>query len=68
VGSKERLDKLVTHRRLIRSRARAQRMIMAGRIRVNGQTVYRPGHMVDIEAAIRSLLLLNPLSAAAVRS
>jgi len=52
VGSKERLDKLVTHRRLIRSRARAQRMIMAGRIRVNGQTVYRPGHMVDIEAAI----------------
>jgi len=27
-------------------------MIMAGRIRVNGQTVYRPGHMVDLEAAI----------------
>ena len=52
MGSKERLDKLVTHRRLIRSRARAQRMIMAGRIRVNGQTVYRPGHMVDLEAAI----------------
>lgn len=52
MGSKERLDRLVTRRRLIRSRARAQRMIMAGRIRVNGQTVYRPGHMVDLEAAI----------------
>ena len=25
---------------------------MAGRIRVNGQTVYRPGHMVGLEAAI----------------
>ena len=25
---------------------------MAGRIRVDGQTVYRPGHMVDLEAAI----------------
>ena len=52
MGTKERLDKLVTQRRLIRSRSRAQRMIMAGRVRVDGHTVYRPGHMVDPEAAI----------------
>jgi len=49
---KERLDKLVTQRRLIRSRSKAQRMIMAGRIKVDGQVVYRPGHMVDPEAEI----------------
>ncbi len=49
---KERLDKLVTQRRLIRSRSKAQRMIMAGRIKVNGQVIYRPGHMVDPEAEI----------------
>jgi len=49
---KERLDKVIKERRLIRSRSRAQRLIMAGRIRVNGQTVYRPGHMVGSEALI----------------
>ncbi len=49
---KERLDKLVTSRRLIRSRSKAQRMIMAGRIKVDGQVIYRPGHMVDPEAQI----------------
>jgi len=52
VGKKERLDKLVTARRLIRSRSKAQRMIMAGRIKVDGQVIYRPGHMVDPEAQI----------------
>lgn len=52
MGTKERLDLLVTERRLIRSRSRAQRMIMAGRVRVNGETVCRPGHMVDSQAAI----------------
>jgi 23S rRNA (cytidine1920-2'-O)/16S rRNA (cytidine1409-2'-O)-methyltransferase len=52
VGEKERLDKLMTQRRLVRSRSRAQRMIMAGRVRVNGQTVYRPGHMILLDASI----------------
>ncbi|MEA3356706.1 MAG: TlyA family RNA methyltransferase [Candidatus Bipolaricaulota bacterium] len=50
--SKERLDKLVTQRRLIRSRTRAQRMIMAGRVRVDGRTIYRPGHRVRSEAEL----------------
>jgi len=49
---KERLDRIVTERRLIRSRSRAQRMIMAGRVRADGQTIYRPGHMIDTEAEV----------------
>ena len=41
---RERLDKVIKQRRLIRSRARAQRMIQAGRVTVNGKIVLRPGH------------------------
>jgi 23S rRNA (cytidine1920-2'-O)/16S rRNA (cytidine1409-2'-O)-methyltransferase len=49
---KERLDKLVKGRRLIRSRSRAQRMIAAGRVVVDGQVIVRPGHLVDVDAEI----------------
>jgi len=49
---KERLDKVIKQRRLIRSRSRAQRMIEAGRVKVNGQIVNRPGHPIDSEAEI----------------
>lgn len=52
MAAKERLDKLVTGQRLIRSRSKAQRMIMAGRVKVDGQIVYRPGHMIDPLAQI----------------
>lgn len=49
---RERLDKIIKRRRLIRSRSRAQRMIEAGRVKVNGQIVTRPGHPIDTEAEI----------------
>ncbi len=49
---RERLDKVIKERRLIRSRSRAQRMIEAGRVMVNGQIVTRPGHPIDSEADI----------------
>jgi len=49
---RERLDKIIKKRRLIRSRSRAQRMIEAGRVKVNGQIVTRPGHPIDTEAEI----------------
>lgn len=49
---KERLDKVIKKRQLIRSRSRAQRMIKAGRIRVNGRVITRPGHPIDTEATI----------------
>jgi len=52
---KERLDRVIKDRRLIRSRSRAQRMIEAGRVKVNGQIVSRPGHPIDSEAEIEIL-------------
>jgi len=52
---RQRLDKVVKGRRLIRSRSRAQRMIEAGRVRVDGQVITRPGHPIDPEAEIEIL-------------
>lgn len=49
---RERLDKVIKRRRLIRSRSRAQRMIEAGRVKVDGQIITRPGHPIDPEAEI----------------
>ncbi|HDL85986.1 MAG TPA: TlyA family rRNA (cytidine-2'-O)-methyltransferase, partial [Candidatus Acetothermia bacterium] len=49
---RERLDKVIKQRGLIRSRSRAQRMIAAGRIRVAGKILLRPGHPIDPEAQI----------------
>ena len=49
---RERLDKVIKQRRLIRSRSRAERMIQAGRVTVNGKIVLRPGHPIDPEAQI----------------
>ncbi len=52
---KERLDKVIKQRRLIRSRSRAQRMIEAGRVKVDGHVITRPGHPIDSEAEIEIL-------------
>ncbi len=52
---KERLDKVIKQRHLIRSRSRAQRMIEAGRVKVNGQIIDRPGHPIDSEALVEIL-------------
>ncbi len=52
---RERLDKVIKRRRLIRSRSRAQRMIEAGRVKVDGRIVDRPGHPIDSEAEIEIL-------------
>jgi len=49
---RERLDKVIKQRGLIRSRSRAQRMIAAGRITVDGKIVLRPGHPINPEAQI----------------
>lgn len=53
--SRERLDKVIKQRRLIRSRSRAQRMIEAGRVKVDGNVITRPGHPIDPEAEIEIL-------------
>ncbi len=52
---KERLDKVIKQRHLIKSRSRAQRMIEAGRVKVSGQIIDRPGHPIDPEAEIEIL-------------
>ncbi len=52
---KERLDKVITERRLIRSRSRAQRIIEAGQVKVDGRVMTRPGHPIDSEAVIEIL-------------
>jgi len=52
---RERLDKIIKKRRLIRSRSRAQRMIEAGRVKVDGQIITRSGHPIDPEAEIEIL-------------
>lgn len=47
-----RLDLLVVQRGLAESREKAQRLILAGKVRVNGQTASKPGHQVDEELEI----------------
>jgi 23S rRNA (cytidine1920-2'-O)/16S rRNA (cytidine1409-2'-O)-methyltransferase len=49
---RERLDTLVWQRGLAASRSRAQALILAGEILVDGQGIRRPGHLVDTQAAL----------------
>jgi len=49
---KERLDRLLVERGLAESRAQAQRLIMAGAVRVAGMVVDKPGHRVATGAPI----------------
>jgi 23S rRNA (cytidine1920-2'-O)/16S rRNA (cytidine1409-2'-O)-methyltransferase len=51
-SARERLDMLVVTRGLAPSRERAQAIIMAGQIRVNGQITSKPGMRVPGDAAI----------------
>ncbi|AEH44641.1 hemolysin A [Thermodesulfatator indicus DSM 15286] len=51
--SKERLDKLLVKRGLVESREKAQAMIMAGQVYVNGERVDKAGHKVPVEADIQ---------------
>ncbi len=52
---KIRLDKLVLERGLAPSRERAQALILAGKILVNGQKVEKSGTSVDADAELRLL-------------
>jgi len=49
---KERLDQLLVRRGLVESRALAQRMIMAGQVRLKGQPVLQPSTRVSPDAAV----------------
>ena len=52
VQPKERLDQLLVRRGLVESRALAQRMVMAGQVRLDGQLVLQPGTRVAPDAAV----------------
>jgi 23S rRNA (cytidine1920-2'-O)/16S rRNA (cytidine1409-2'-O)-methyltransferase len=50
--SKIRLDILLTERGLAESRSKAQALIMAGQVRVNGQTALKPGTNVAADSTL----------------
>ena len=52
---KKRLDLILTEKKLAESRSKAQRMIMAGDVRVNGQVVYKSSEQFieDIKITIK---------------
>jgi len=49
---KSRLDVLLVERGLIESRSLAQRMVMAGQVRVNGQVLIKPADKVEDQAEL----------------
>jgi 23S rRNA (cytidine1920-2'-O)/16S rRNA (cytidine1409-2'-O)-methyltransferase len=49
---KQRLDRLLVERGLAESREKAQALIMAGEVMVNGQKAVKPGHSIDVASQI----------------
>ncbi|MBN1581261.1 MAG: TlyA family RNA methyltransferase [Anaerolineae bacterium] len=49
---KTRIDTLLVERNLVSSRSKAQRLVMANQVTVNGQQVTKPGTRVDTDAEI----------------
>jgi len=52
---KTRLDRLMVDRGLAESREKAQALIMAGEVRVNGQKAAKPGHTVEDDCTLEVL-------------
>ena len=50
--TKQRIDSLLVDRGLVESRAKAQALIMAGEVSVEGKTIIKAGTLVVEEAAI----------------
>jgi len=54
-AKKLRLDKLLLERQLVPSRQRAQALVLAGKVLVNGQKVDKSGTLIDAASEIRLL-------------
>jgi 23S rRNA (cytidine1920-2'-O)/16S rRNA (cytidine1409-2'-O)-methyltransferase len=52
---KSRLDRLIVERGLVESREKAQALIMAGEVRVNGQRASKPGQPVENDCLVEML-------------
>jgi 23S rRNA (cytidine1920-2'-O)/16S rRNA (cytidine1409-2'-O)-methyltransferase len=52
MAAKERLDVTLVSRGLVSSREKAQALVLAGEVRINGQTATKPGQPVDPEAQL----------------
>jgi len=50
--SRDRLDKILVERKLASTRARAQALIMAGRVHVDGNRAEKAGQIVGVDAAL----------------
>ncbi len=51
-SAKKRLDVLLVERGLVESRRKAQAVILAGEVRVNGQRAEKPGDMFSVDAQV----------------
>ena len=54
-GDKVRIDKLLLDRGMVPSRERAQALVLAGKVLVNGQKMEKAGATVDVDSEIRLL-------------
>src|ERR1700716_230686 len=52
MAKKLRIDNLLVERGLFESRARAQRSIMAGEVRIGEEVAAKPSQLVDLDAAV----------------
>ncbi len=52
---KERLDKVLTQKKALRSRSQAEDLIRRGKVRVNGVIILKPGAPVDEDAELQIL-------------
>ena len=59
---RQRIDQLLVDRGLVESRAKAQSLILAGNVLVNGQRADKPGHSVADDADLRLLEQLRYVS------